>query len=101
MQLYRQGDVLIKRLNKKPRGQRKIRPDGVLAEGETTGHMHRVESPTKAEVYEIDGKLMLSTAKGVRIIHEEHDPVTLPAGDYQVIRQREFTPKGRARRVTD
>lgn len=100
--LYRQGDILFRRLTKAPsKKNRRVRPDGVIAEGETTGHMHRVESTKKAEVYEIDGKLMLSTPKGIRIIHEEHDAVKLPKGDYEVIRQREFSPKGRAIRVAD
>lgn len=100
--LYRQGDILFKRVSKAPsKKNRQYRPDGVIAEGETTGHMHRVSNTKKAEVYEIDGKLMLSTPKGIRILHEEHAPVALPKGNYEVIRQREFSPKGRAIRVAD
>ncbi len=102
VRLYRQGDVLIKSLSKKPTGKKKIRIEGILAEGETTGHMHRVEDTTKAEVYEIGKKLLLSTAHGIRILHEEHDPITLPKGHYQVIRQRESTGVGRkVHRVLD
>ena len=28
---------------------------------------------------------------GVSIVHDEHEPVTLPAGDYEVVRQREHS----------
>lgn len=102
MKLYRQGDLLIQSLDKAPKGKRRLRQNGVLAEGEVTGHMHQVEDTTKAEVYEIGKQLLLSTATGIRIVHDEHNPLTLPAGDYKVIRQREFKGVGmRPQRVAD
>lgn len=101
MELYRQGDLLIQSLDKAPEGKRKARPDGVLAEGEVTGHMHRVEDVTKAEVYEIGKQLLLSTETGIRIVHDEHNPLELPAGHYRVIRQREAKSEGGTVRVLD
>lgn len=100
MKLYRQGDILIKAVSKVPKGRKKFRKDGVLAEGETTGHMHRVENTVDASVFEIDDKLMVTTEKGIRILHEEHGDINLPAGNYEVVRQREHT-KGGVRRVSD
>ncbi len=42
-----------------------------------------------------DGLYLRVGKSGVRIVHEEHTPITLPAGDYEVIRQREYTPPPR------
>ncbi|MGH9523996.1 MAG: hypothetical protein ACRD3E_15850 [Terriglobales bacterium] len=30
---------------------------------------------------------------GVRIVHEEHAPIVLPPGDYEIVRQREYSPE--------
>lgn len=101
MNTYRQGDILFKEVSRVPNGKRKLRKNGVIAEGETTGHLHRVEDTNKAEVFEVGKHLMLSTPKGIRILHDEHSPVELPAGDYEVIRQREHTKIGQSRVVSD
>lgn len=101
MRLYRQGDILLKELPRKPKGKRVVRENGVLAEGEVTGHLHQVEDVTKAEVYEIDGQLFISTKSGVRIIHNEHNALTLPARKtFQVVRQREHVGVGKSARTS-
>lgn len=91
--MARQGDVLIKRVAKIPSQKAALRASGILAFGEVTGHAHRVEDLTRAEVLEVENGLYLRVAEeGVRIIHEEHAPITLPAGDYEVMLQNEYTP---------
>jgi hypothetical protein len=32
-------------------------------------------------------------AGGATIVHEEHGPITLPPGDYQITIQREYEPE--------
>lgn len=92
--LYRQGDVLIRRIDELPTQKLVKRASGVLAEGEVTGHAHRVEDLTATEVYECgEGLYMRVGAEGVRIVHEEHAPIVLPAGDYEIVRQREYSPE--------
>jgi hypothetical protein len=94
-QLYRQGDVLLRRINSLPKQKRVKRASGHILEGETTGHVHRVEDLSQAEVLEIgDGLFLQVGEEGVRIIHEEHNPISLPPGNYEVIRQREYQPSG-------
>lgn len=96
MKLYRQGDVLFKQVKSIPSGNRKVRTTGHILEGETSGHIHRVKESDLAiaEVFEIDDRLFLSaTEDGISILHEDHKTVTLPAGDYEVIRQREYSPE--------
>lgn len=91
--IYRQGDVLIRRIASLPTKKAQPRLTGILAYGEVTGHAHKVETLEHAEVLEIDGGLYLRVAEeGVRIIHEEHAPVVLPKGNYEVEIQREYTP---------
>lgn len=91
--LYRQGDVLIRRIQALPAPKGKQRKSGVLAEGEVTGHAHRVEDLASAEVLEIENGLYLRVGEeGVRIVHEEHAPIELAPGNYEVEIQREYSP---------
>jgi hypothetical protein len=93
MTMWRQGDVLISSVDSIPGGATR-RPDGVLAEGEATGHSHRIEQPTAAELLEHRGQLYLRVVAGqVQIVHQEHGPITLPRGQYRVWKQREYTPQ--------
>jgi hypothetical protein len=101
--LYRQGDVLIRQISSLPTetAQLQLRANGVLAYGEVTGHCHRVEDPTRAEVVEIGTGLYLRVGdEGVRVVHEEHAPISLPAGNYEIEIQREYTPEA-IRNVAD
>ena len=100
MQLYRQGDVLFTAIPALPKGKKKKRVDGAVAYGEATGHSHRlaVEDQAVAEVLEIgDGLFVHVLDKGISLsatfVHEEHGPITLPAGNYQVTIQREYSPE--------
>ena len=49
----------------------------ILAEGEATGHAHRVS----VDVYEREDGLREFSGETV-ITHEEHKPVSIPAGDW-------------------
>jgi len=93
-EMYRQGDVLFKRITKLPKGEQNVRANGHILEGETTGHVHRLGTLDTAEVIECGGGLFLSVGLGgVSIVHEEHKPLVLPPGDYEITRQREYTPE--------
>jgi hypothetical protein len=95
--LYRQGDVLFRKVESIPDGKRKKRLSGHILEGEVTGHIHRIAEAqlVDAEVLEVGETMFLSVSAegGVSIIHEEHNPITLPAGNYEVVRQREYSPE--------
>ena len=102
VELYRQGDVLIRRINSLPKKKAVQRENGHILEGEATGHIHRLEDTTKAQVFEVGeaGLYLRVGPEGVRIIHEEHDPITLPPGDFEIVRQREYSPEA-IRNVAD
>ena len=106
---YRQGDVLIRRVDEIPTGLEAVpRDDGrlVLAYGEATGHAHVVEGP--AELFREDDRDELerrflrveAEAGQALVVHDEHDAIELPPGDYEVVGQREYTPE-EIRRVAD
>jgi len=98
--LWRQGDVFLIATDKLPRtGRVERRP--VLAEGELTGHAHRLEDPASGRVFSAGTDLYLEVlADSATIVHEEHGPVTLPRGGYAVRIQREYSPQ-EIRRVAD
>lgn len=99
--IYRQGDVLIRRIQSLPTQTAQPRLTGILAYGEVTGHAHKVEDLTRAEVLEIGAGLYLRVGdEGVRIVHEEHGAISLPVGNYEVEIQREYTPEA-IRNVAD
>jgi hypothetical protein len=94
MNLYRQGDVLIRQIGSLPTQKATKRENGVLAYGEVTGHAHRVEQLHQAEVVEVGDNLFLRVGEeGVRIVHDEHAPIFLDPGNYQITIQREYSPE--------
>ena len=104
--LYRQGDVLIQRVNKIPKGLKPLPRDEhgrlVLAEGERTGHAHVVEGDALFLAADLDEMTdrYLRIEQEALVVHDEHDTITLPPGDYQIVRQREYTPE-QIRNVAD
>jgi hypothetical protein len=88
--LIRQGDVLIIPSNESIEGIKL--PHLTLAEGEVTGHRHRI-SNGEAELFERDGMLYLKVLSPTAILtHEEHAEVTIPKGNWEIQIQREYIP---------
>jgi hypothetical protein len=101
MMQWRQGDVLVQRIEMVPDGARP-RPDTVLFRGEATGHAHRLAAGAGAAVLELDDALFLSIGgDGATLIHDEHGPIPLEAGSYRVWRQREWDPRARTTRAVE
>lgn len=98
--LWRQGDVFLTAVTNLPiNGRIERRP--VLAEGEVTGHAHRLQDPAAGQVFTVGSDLYLEVlAETATIVHEEHGPVTLPRGGYVIRIQREYSPQ-EIRRVVD
>jgi len=92
---WRQGDIFFVKLDEEPKlvGATTLK-NGVIARGETTGHMHRV-SPTSlaaGAALVLLGRAMYlrSPETGATVVHEEHGPIQLPAGTFAVVNQQEF-----------
>ena|SRR4028118_1281506 len=99
MQPIRQGDVIllpvpqaVSAAAQQELGQEL--PHLILAEGEVTGHKHRV-SEGEAQLYEKDGTLYLRVISDTALLtHEEHKTISIPQGTWMVRIQREYEPQG-------
>jgi hypothetical protein len=104
---YRQGDVLVRVVSRRDFARRHGAQLGaengriILARGEATGHNHSIDARV--------GRLFEDSKPGICYLlldeeglleHQEHSPISLPKGVYEVIRQREYEPR-RDRYVVD
>lgn len=103
--VFRQGDVMLVRIDALPPGAKKMRVGGeriILALGEATGHHHSI-AKKKGRLYEVPGTqatiVEVATALA-ELEHQEHDALPLPRGFYRVELQREYHPEA-IRRVAD
>lgn len=100
MKQFRHGDLLIQEIADIPTqaaGDALV-GDIVLAWGEATGHAHRIADPVRQRATALtapDGVryLVVDAPRGAALSHEEHATITLPQGNYRVIRQVTYTPE--------
>jgi hypothetical protein len=91
--LVRHGDVLVGAVDAIP-AEAVERTHLVMAEGEMTGHSHRVAEAVGAKLLLNGRDLYLRvTAPQVTLIHQEHGPIAVPRGEYRVWQQREYSPQ--------
>jgi hypothetical protein len=89
MQPIRQGDVILLPAEQV---EGKTLPHLTLAEGEVTGHAHRI-SDGQAELREEKGTLYLRVlSPEATLTHEEHKAIKIPQGSWMVRIQREYEP---------
>jgi hypothetical protein len=97
--MFRQGDLFFVKV-KKELSDGEVVKDGVIARGEVTGHTHRIRGGSQAALMLIAGVAYVHALRETAIDHEEHGTITLPSGNWEVKRQREYAPDG-WRRVAD
>lgn len=106
MSQYRQGDILLIKVDTVPKQakQRKAssrRAGFVLAEGEVTGH-HHVVSGERVQVLDAAQEVFVRIMRSEGTLsHDEHGVITIPPGEYRMVRQREYQPKALPRPVAD
>jgi hypothetical protein len=92
----RQGDVFVIEVDDIPSKTTEVAREDeniVLAHGEVTGHRHRIPSRHATLVRtEMDSRFMRVTAP-VKLFHEEHSAIAIPAGKYVATIQREYHPE--------
>ena len=101
-QMYRQGDVLLIKVDTVPQNAKPAKGGPVvLAYGELTGHAHEIKAK-HAKLFERAGDRFLRLEKaavldhtqhGIVVKHPDHNPITLPSGVYRVVRQAEYSPE--------
>jgi hypothetical protein len=103
--LCAQGDILIERVADAPISGRVIQSASdesvVVAEGEATGHHHRIFGSVTlyrddALARDVPATLYVGHVQvngpTARLEHEEHAPIALEQGTYRVRRQRQLEP---------
>ena len=98
---------MIQTVDEIPADAVRLSPDqhkNTLAEGEVTGHAHRVDGIVDMfrRVNAPQGEVFMSAPRRIVLNHEEHKPIAIPTGMYQVSRVREYDHFAEeARVVTD
>jgi hypothetical protein len=101
---YEHGDVILKKVEEIPKTAKtvKCKTAIVLAEGETTGHAHRILDLAGAEMKQVNGKMFLHLEQPKMLVHEEHGKLRIEPGDYEIDRVKEYNPfEDEIRRVQD
>ncbi|MGE4259243.1 MAG: hypothetical protein AB7F19_07865 [Candidatus Babeliales bacterium] len=102
--IFRQGDVLIMSIDAIDEEVKVAELDQgrvVLAYGEATGHAHAIKDDNATLLRASNDNLYLRVVKSpVALVHEEHNKINIPPGDYRIIHQREYHPE-EIRRVAD
>ncbi|MGH9203904.1 MAG: hypothetical protein ACRD2A_21975 [Vicinamibacterales bacterium] len=108
--VFRHGDVFLIQVRVVPTGLVRVPRDAsgriILARGETTGHAHAIQDQDAEMLWdpELEERFLeVLRDSGVKLSHEEHDPLVVPRGVYRVFRQREYEPneERQSRRVAD
>lgn len=86
----RQGDITLTKINKLPKGAKKL-DTKTVALGEVTGHSHRFEDDT-TELLMLNGIMYANVPATTEIIHEEHKPLQIEKGIYEIGNEREYDP---------
>ena len=120
MKLYQQGDVLLKQVDKLPTDVKEVElVDRILQRGETTGHKHQFLGNTVLKVYadevpvqrdlenvmritDIVGRRFIEVLETADLLHEEHKPIRVEPGLYEldIVREWDYTD-GITRSVVD
>lgn len=92
--LLQQGDVLFHRQDKVDFDKLQEVPQGVhrnvIAEGEVTGHAHRVIEGNMRMFTDTLGNRYMEVPERIVVGHEEHKPVAIDKGVYRLGGVREF-----------
>ena len=89
--MFRQGDLLIREIKELPENLKRL-SHKILAEGEVTGHKHQFVG--NVDVYENEkGQMMFGVMDAnAKLVHQEHKPILIGKGVYEVIKEREYNP---------
>tara|TARA_B100000686_G_scaffold14012_1_gene13420 strand:+ start:2070 stop:2546 length:477 start_codon:yes stop_codon:yes gene_type:complete len=88
--IFRHGDLLIREITEFPNNLKRIGQNGILAEGEVTGHFHKLEG--KHEIYDGMTEKFFEAFDEIELKHNEHKMLKIPKGKYIVIREQEYNP---------
>jgi hypothetical protein len=92
--IYRHGDVILYKLEEafQPSDTQK-QESLILAEGEVTGHLHKLVGDFEVLDYKpLGGDVKFVVNTRALLTHEEHDRIVLDRGVYLKVSQVEYNP---------
>ena len=105
---FRQGDVMVLGVPKKKmptnlhkallKNGYKPKADNIVIEGELTGHKHEV---INGKLYEKEDKIIIEAFNDCVLKHNEHDPIKLARGLYEIKIQEEYDEVKHTSKVKD
>jgi hypothetical protein len=101
---YRQGDILLIKRNRSIIPETAtIKATKIVAEGEGHGHQHAFADTAPVTIYSTGSPLLqyAIVQQPSLLEHQEHESYTIPAGTYEIRRQREATLEDTERAVMD
>ena len=85
-----QGDVLLRLISEKPSGKTIAKGRCVIAHGES-GHSHVIDAPeSDAQLIQDGERMLLELTASANLTHEEHKPIALSPGLYEIGRVNEY-----------
>jgi hypothetical protein len=90
--VFQQGDVLLYRVNNIPKGEKidSQNNEYILAEGEVTGHKHKIVANNFVTMIKADnGQVYLQLKIPTPLKHDEHHIIIIEPGKYEVGKVRE------------
>jgi len=100
MKDFRQGEVRLKEVESIPKEAKIVKGGEILAVGKSNLHSHRLTGKN-FKVLEFDKKKFVKVLKQTPLVHEEHKTIKISKGNYEVQIQKEYTPRGEARKMED
>lgn len=96
-----QGDLLIMKIDEIPSGvvEKEAEDGKIIVAHSETGHSHYIKAAEARFYGDADPMVCyLQVDVSATLIHnrsfDTHEPLTIPAGNYVMKRQREWTPEG-------
>ena len=93
--MKRQGDLFFTQTTSK---EGRLDRSGVILRGESTGHSHKL---TSGKLYRSKESMFVVSDGKTKVVHEEHNSISLGKGIWLVRRQREYMSKDMVRVVVD
>lgn len=94
--MFRQGDILLAEVRRMPRNASPFvdqEAARILALGEQTGHKHRITGGTVYMAGPSNARRRVVVLdQPAELVHEEHGPIQVPAGTFEVVQQRTYVP---------
>jgi hypothetical protein len=85
---YQQGDILVCKIERLPKGSKAIKTKDI-EKSTTTGNSHSLQGGV-CQIKTEGNKKYLSVKKQTTLTHQEHKPIKIPKGEYEIRKVLEY-----------